>query len=86
MSRGSLRGLIESRARGRGRGRANEKNHLNLIRPENTLKYLGRQRNLHNIPHKIRTIQGPMRVKCIIQTINKNENKKKKKKRKKSAC
>lgn len=54
MCRGSLHGL---KAAERG---TNEKNHLNWIRPENTLKYLGRQRNLHNIPRKIPTIQCPM--------------------------
>lgn len=54
VKKGSLRGLIAERGEG-----ANERNHLNLIRPENTLKYLVRQRNLHNIPHKIQTILEP---------------------------
>lgn len=46
-------------------GKQMKRNHLNSIRPENILKYLGRQRNLHNIPRKIPTIQYPMREKFM---------------------
>lgn len=50
--KGTMRGLIAEL----GEEEQMKRNHLNLIRPENTLKYLVRQRNLHNIPHKIQTI------------------------------
>lgn len=46
--------------------------HLILFRPENTLKYLVRQRNLRNIPHKIRTIQDPVMTMSNV-TINKKK-------------